>query len=195
MSRIAKIERNTLETKIQLSINLDGSGLGTIRTGVGFFDHMLTLFAKHSLLDIELLVDGDIHIDAHHTVEDTGIALGKALVQAVGDKAGIRRYGHAVVPMDESLATAAIDLSGRPFLVFRGQLPQVMIGQFPAELAEEFFRGFSSAGLLNLHLEAVYGTNSHHLVEALFKATGRALRQAVENDPRVKGSPSTKGIL
>jgi len=195
MSRIAKIERNTLETKIQLSINLDGSGLGTIRTGVGFFDHMLTLFAKHSLLDIELLVDGDIHIDGHHTVEDTGIALGKALVQAVGDKAGIRRYGHAVVPMDESLATAAIDLSGRPFLVFRGQLPQVMIGQFPAELAEEFFRGFSSAGLLNLHLEAVYGTNSHHLVEALFKATGRALRQAVENDPRVKGIPSTKGIL
>ncbi|MCY2945955.1 MAG: imidazoleglycerol-phosphate dehydratase HisB [Planctomycetota bacterium] len=195
MSRIAKIERNTLETKIQLSINLDGSGLGTIRTGVGFFDHMLTLFAKHSLLDIELLVDGDIHIDAHHTVEDTGIALGKALVQAVGDKAGIRRYGHAVVPMDESLATAAIDLSGRPFLVFRGQLPQVMIGQFPAELAEEFFRGFSSAGLLNLHLEAVYGSNSHHLVEALFKATGRALRQAVENDPRVKGIPSTKGIL
>ena len=195
MSRIAKIERNTLETKIQLSINLDGSGLGTIRTGVGFFDHMLTLFAKHSLLDIELLVDGDIHIDAHHTVEDTGIALGKALVQAVGDKAGIRRYGHAVVPMDESLATAAIDLSGRPFLVFRGQLPQVMIGQFPAELAEEFFRGFSSAGILNLHLEAVYGTNSHHLVEALFKATGRALRQAVENDPRVKGIPSTKGIL
>ncbi len=195
MSRIAKIERNTLETKIQLSINLDGSGLGTIRTGVGFFDHMLTLFAKHSLLDIELLVDGDIHIDAHHTVEDTGIALGKALVQAVGDKAGIRRYGHAVVPMDESLATAAIDLSGRPFLVVRGQLPQVMIGQFPAELAEEFFRGFSSAGLLNLHLEAVYGTNSHHLVEALFKATGRALRQAVENDPRVKGIPSTKGIL
>ena len=195
MSRIAKIERNTLETKIQLSINLDGSGLGTIRTGVGFFDHMLTLFAKHSLLDIELLVDGDIHIDAHHTVEDTGIALGKALVQAVGDKAGIRRYGHAVVPMDESLAMAAIDLSGRPFLVFRGQLPQVMIGQFPAELAEEFFRGFSSAGLLNLHLEAVYGSNSHHLVEALFKATGRALRQAVENDPRVKGIPSTKGIL
>ena len=195
MSRIAKIERNTLETKIQLSINLDGSGLGTIRTGVGFFDHMLTLFAKHSLLDIELLVDGDIHIDAHHTVEDTGIALGKALVQAVGDKAGIRRYGHAVVPMDESLATAAIDLSGRPFLVFRGQLPQVMIGQFPAELAEDFFRGFSSAGLLNLHLEAVYGSNSHHLVEALFKATGRALRQAVENDPRVKGIPSTKGIL
>ena len=195
MSRIAKIERNTLETKIQLSINLDGSGLGTIRTGVGFFDHMLTLFAKHSLLDIELLVDGDIHIDAHHTVEDTGIALGKALVQAVGDKAGIRRYGHAVVPMDESLATAAIDLSGRPFLVFRGQLPQVMIGQFPAELAEEFFRGFSSAGLLNLHLEAVYGSNSHHMVEALFKATGRALRQAVENDPRVKGIPSTKGIL
>ena len=195
MSRIAKIERNTLETKIQLSINLDGSGLGTIRTGVGFFDHMLTLFAKHSLLDIELLVDGDIHIDAHHTVEDTGIALGKALVQAVGDKAGIRRYGHAVVPMDESLATAAIDLSGRPFLVFRGQLPQVMIGQFPAELAEEFFRGFSSTGLLNLHLEAVYGSNSHHLVEALFKATGRALRQAVENDPRVKGIPSTKGIL
>ncbi len=195
MNRTAKIERNTLETKIQLSINLDGSGLGSIRTGVGFFDHMLTLFAKHSLLDIELLVDGDIHIDAHHTVEDTGIALGKALVLALGDKAGIRRYGHAVVPMDESLASAAIDLSGRPFLVFRGQLPQVMIGQFPAELAEEFFRGFSSAGLFNLHLDPVYGTNSHHLVEALFKATGRALRQAVESDPRVKGIPSTKGIL
>lgn len=195
MTRTAKIERNTLETKIQLSINLDGSGNSTIRTGVGFFDHMLTLFAKHSLLDLEVLVDGDLHIDAHHTVEDTGIALGKALVQSLGDKAGIRRYGHAVVPMDESLATAALDLSGRPFLVFRGTLPQVMIGQFPAELAEEFFRGFSSAGLLNLHLEAVYGTNSHHLVEALFKATGRALRQAVENDSRVKGIPSTKGVL
>mgnify|MGYP006276926983 CR=1 FL=1 len=195
MSRSASIERNTLETKIRLSIHLDGSGTGKIRTGVGFFDHMLTLFARHSLIDLELEVDGDIHIDAHHTVEDTGIALGKALAQALGDKSGIRRYGHAVVPMDESLATAAIDLSGRPFLVFRGQLPQVMIGQFPAELAEEFFRGFSSAGLLNLHLEAVYGTNSHHLVEALFKASARALRQAIELDPRVKGIPSTKGVL
>lgn len=195
MSRTATIERITFETKIRLTIDLDGQGVSKLKTGVGFFDHMLTLFSKHSLIDLNLDVDGDLHIDAHHTVEDTGIALGKALVQAVGDKAGIRRYGHAVVPMDESLANAAIDLSGRPFLVYRASLPQIMVGQFPTELAEEFFRGFSSAGLLNLHLEVPYGTNAHHMIEAMFKATGRALRQAVEADPRSKGIPSTKGVL
>lgn len=195
MSRTATIERNTFETKIRLTVDLDGQGVSKLKTGVGFFDHMLTLFSKHSLIDLNLDVDGDLHIDAHHTVEDTGIALGKALVQAVGDKAGIRRYGHAVVPMDESLANAAIDLSGRPFLVYRASLPQIMVGQFPTELAEEFFRGFSSAGLLNLHLEVPYGTNAHHMIEAMFKATGRALRQAVEADPRSKGIPSTKGVL
>ncbi len=195
MSRTATIERNTFETKIRLSIDLDGEGKSQLKTGIGFFDHMLTLFSKHSLVDLKLEVDGDLHIDAHHSVEDTGIALGKALVQAVGDKAGIRRYGHAVVPMDESLATAAIDLSGRPFLVYRAALPPILVGQFPTELAEEFFRGFSSAGLLNLHLEVAYGTNAHHMIEAMFKATGRALRQAVESDPRAKGIPSTKGVL
>jgi imidazoleglycerol-phosphate dehydratase len=195
MSRTATIERNTFETKIRLSIDLDGEGKSQLKTGIGFFDHMLTLFSKHSLVDLKLEVDGDLHIDAHHSVEDTGIALGKALVQAVGDKAGIRRYGHAVVPMDESLATAAIDLSGRPFLVYRAALPPILVGQFPTELAEEFFRGFSSAGLLNLHLEVPYGTNAHHMIEAMFKATGRALRQAVESDPRAKGIPSTKGVL
>jgi len=195
MPRTASIERNTLETKIRLSIDLDGEGKSQLKTGIGFFDHMLTLFSKHSLIDLKLEVDGDLHIDAHHSVEDTGIALGKALVQAVGDKAGIRRYGHAVVPMDESLASAAIDLSGRPFLVYRATLPPIMVGQFPTELAEEFFRGFSSAGLLNLHLEVAYGTNAHHMIEAMFKATGRALRQAVESDPRAKGIPSTKGVL
>ncbi len=195
MSRTATIERNTFETKIRLSIDLDGEGKSQLKTGIGFFDHMLTLFSKHSLIDLKLEVDGDLHIDAHHSVEDTGIALGKALVQAVGDKAGIRRYGHAVVPMDESLATAAIDLSGRPFLVYRAALPPILMGQFPTELAEEFFRGFSSAGLLNLHLEVPYGTNAHHMIEAMFKATGRALRQAVESDPRAKGIPSTKGVL
>lgn len=195
MSRTASIERNTLETKIRLSIDLDGEGKSQLKTGIGFFDHMLTLFSKHSLIDLKLEVDGDLHIDAHHSVEDTGIALGKALVQAVGDKSGIRRYGHAVVPMDESLASAAIDLSGRPFLVYRATLPPIMVGQFPTELAEEFFRGFSSAGLLNLHLEVAYGTNAHHMIEAMFKATGRALRQAVESDPRAKGIPSTKGVL
>jgi len=195
MNRIASLERNTLETRIRLSINLDGQGTAKLKTGVGFFDHMLNLFARHSLIDLTLDVDGDLHIDAHHTVEDTGIALGKALVQAVGDKAGIRRYGQAVVPMDESLASAAIDLSGRPFLVYRAQLPPIQVGQFPTELAEEFFRGFSSAGLLNLHLEVPYGTNAHHMIEAMFKATARALRQAVEHDPRAKGIPSTKGVL
>lgn len=195
MDRIASLERNTLETRIRLSINLDGQGTAKLKTGVGFFDHMLNLFARHSLIDLTLDVDGDLHIDAHHTVEDTGIALGKALVQAVGDKAGIRRYGQAVVPMDESLASAAIDLSGRPFLVYRAQLPPIQVGQFPTELTEEFFRGFSSAGLLNLHLEVPYGTNAHHMIEAMFKATARALRQAVEHDPRAKGIPSTKGVL
>lgn len=195
MDRIASLERNTLETRIRLSINLDGQGTAKLKSGVGFFDHMLNLFARHSLIDLTLDVDGDLHIDAHHTVEDTGIALGKALVQAVGDKAGIRRYGQAVVPMDESLASAAIDLSGRPFLVYRAELPPIQVGQFPTELTEEFFRGFSSAGLLNLHLEVPYGTNAHHMIEAMFKATARALRQAVEHDPRAKGIPSTKGVL
>ena len=195
MSRIGEIHRTTGETKISLRLDLDGTGASEIHTGVGFFDHMLTLLAKHGCIDLKVRAEGDLHVDAHHTVEDVGICLGQALKAAVGDKTGIRRYGHAIVPMDETLATVAVDLSGRPALVWKVELPQVLLGSFQSELGEEFFRGFSNAAAMNLHAILHHGSNTHHILEAVFKATGRALRMAVENDPRATGVPSTKGVL
>jgi imidazoleglycerol-phosphate dehydratase len=193
--RTAEIRRDTAETKIALSLNLDGSGQSQLATGIGFFDHMLNLLARHSLIDLRVEAQGDLHVDAHHTVEDVGICLGKALTQALGDKAGIRRYGAATLPMDEALATVAIDLSGRAFCVWQAELPPELLGAFNAPLAEEFWRAVAGSGALNLHVLCHYGRNSHHIVEAIFKAAARALRQAVEPDPRGVGVPSTKGVL
>lgn len=195
MARTASITRKTAETDIQLSLNLDGSGKAEVSTGVGFFDHMLTHIAKHGLFDLSVACKGDTHIDAHHTVEDVGISFGKALVQALGDKAGVRRFGDCALPMDETLAQAAIDLSGRPFLVWRAVVPLETLGTFSSQLAEEFWRAVSSAGLLTLHVVLHHGRNTHHIVEAIFKACARALRAAVEQDPRATGIPSTKGVL
>ena len=195
MQRTSRILRQTGETKIDLRIDLDGAGRSEIATGIGFFDHMLTLLSKHSLIDLCVKAEGDLHVDAHHTVEDVGICFGKALAEALADKAGIRRYGNATVPMDETLVTSALDLSGRPFLVWKVALPPEMLGTFNAPLAEEFWRAVSSAGSLNLHVICHHGQNSHHVIEGVFKATARALRQAVEPDPRGAGVPSTKGVL
>jgi imidazoleglycerol-phosphate dehydratase len=195
MSRTAHIRRETAETAIEQTLNLDGTGQVQVSTGVGFFDHMLTHLGKHGLFDLTIQAKGDLHIDAHHTVEDVGICFGKAIVQALGDKAGIRRYGDAMLPMDETLVTAAVDLSGRPFLVWRADVPTEMLGTFSSQLAEEFWRAVSSAGLMNLHVVLHHGHNTHHIIEAIFKACARALRQAVEPDPRASGIPSTKGVL
>ncbi|MDB5309684.1 MAG: hisB [Gemmataceae bacterium] len=195
MPRTAHIHRETAETAIELDLNLDGTGKVQVSTGVGFFDHMLTHIAKHGLFDLTVNAKGDLHIDAHHTVEDVGICFGKAVVQALGDKAGIRRYGDATLPMDETLVTAAVDLSGRPFLVWRADVPLEPLGTFSSQLAEEFWRAVSSAGLMNLHVMLHHGRNTHHIVEGIFKACARALRQAVEPDPRATGVPSTKGVL
>jgi imidazoleglycerol-phosphate dehydratase len=195
MNRIASINRKTAETQIDLKINLDGTGVSNIDTGIGFFDHMLTLLSKHSLMDLDIRAVGDLHVDAHHTVEDVGICFGMALKQALADKAGIRRYGNMILPMDETLVTVAVDLGGRPFCVWQAELPCEMLGAFNAPLAEEFWRSVSSAGLLNLHVILNYGRNSHHMVEAIFKGAARALRHAIEADPRNPGIPSTKGVL
>jgi imidazoleglycerol-phosphate dehydratase len=195
MPRTARIQRDTGETQIKLALDLDGTGRAELRTGVGFFDHMLTLLARHSLIDLTIEAAGDLHVDAHHTVEDVGICLGKALVQALGDKAGIRRYGSATLPMDEVLVTAAVDLSGRPFCVWQADIPPEILGTFNAPLAEEFWRAVAANGLMNLHVLCHYGRNTHHIVEGIFKASARALRQAVEPDPRNPGVPSTKGVL
>jgi len=195
MPRTAIVRRQTAETTIDLTLNLDGSGTHTLATGVGFFDHMLTHLAKHGLFDLTVKCQGDLHVDSHHTVEDVGICVGKCLAQALGDKAGIRRYGSATVPMDETLVTAAVDLSGRPFLVWMADVPNELLGTFHSSLAEEFWRAVSSAGALNLHVVLHHGRNTHHVVEAIFKATARALRQATESDPRGSGIPSTKGVL
>lgn len=195
MARSANIKRETAETKIELAIVLDGTGQARIASGVGFFDHMLTLLAKHSLIDITLKADGDLHVDPHHTVEDVGICLGKALVQALGDKAGIRRYGSTTLPMDETLVTAAVDLSGRAFFAWQADVPIEMLGTFNAPLAEEFWRAVAFSGAMNLHILCHYGRNTHHIIEGIFKATARALRQAIEIDPRMSGVPSTKGVL
>jgi imidazoleglycerol-phosphate dehydratase len=195
MPRTARIHRETGETCIDLAIDLDGVGTADATTGVGFFDHVLTLFAKHSLIDLTVKAAGDLHVDAHHTVEDVGICLGQALAQALGSKAGIRRYGSATLPMDETLVTVAVDLSGRPFCAWKADVPLEMLGTFNASLAEEFWRAVASSGAFNLHVVCHHGRNTHHIVEAVFKAGARALREAVENDPRMTGVPSTKGVL
>jgi len=195
MTRRAKIQRKTNETAIDLSLQVDGTGARRIATPVPFFNHMLEAVARHGLYDLDVSATGDVEVDAHHTVEDVGICLGKALAQALGDKAGIRRYGDATVPMDETLVTAAADLSGRPFLVWKADVPNELLGTFSSQLAEEFWRAVSSAGLMNLHVVLHHGRNTHHIIECVFKACARALRQAVEPDPRAAGVPSTKGVL
>ena len=196
MTRTATLARTTTETQIRLTLNLDGTGRAEIATGIGFLDHMLTAFARHSLCDLTLQATGDLHIDFHHTTEDIGIVLGQALVQAVGDKRGIKRYGHAVVPMDEALVDAALDLSGRAFLCWDPAFQRDKVGEMDTELFQEFFRAFAMNGLLTLHVRQLAGHNAHHVAEACFKAVARALRQAVEPDPRAAGSiPSTKGAL
>jgi len=195
MLRTASIQRKTAETDIQLTLNIDGSGVAEIETGVGFFDHMLTLLAKHALFDLKVVAKGDIHVDYHHTVEDVGICLGKALAEALGNKAGIARYGSKTLPMEETLSTSALDLSGRAWFVFRVTFPTEKIGAFDTELVETFFQSLAANALMNLHLVLHHGTNSHHISESLFKATARALREAVAIDPRQTGVPSSKGTL
>jgi imidazoleglycerol-phosphate dehydratase len=193
--RSADLSRQTKETTITLSLNLDGGGRSSIKTGVGFFDHMLDLLARHSLIDLQVSAEGDLDVDAHHTVEDVGIVLGQAIEKALGDKRGIYRYGWAIVPMDESLAQVAIDLSGRAALVFNASFKGSLIGQFPSELVEEFLKSVAQAAKMNLHVNVPYGTNNHHISEAIFKATAKALRQAVSRDSRNDQIPSTKGAL
>ena len=194
-TRQSQIDRTTAETKISLKLNLDGSGRSNINSGVGFLDHMLTLFAKHGLFDLDLTCDGDVHVDAHHTTEDIGICLGQAFAQALGDKRGITRYGHMVLPMEETLVTVAVDLSGRNYLVFNAPIPAAKIGEFDSELVEDFWYAFASNAMCNLHVLLHYGRNSHHIAEGIFKAAARAVRIAVSSDPRQSDVPSTKGVL
>ncbi len=194
--RKARISRKTAETEILVAIDLDGSGTYANQTGVGFFDHMLDQLARHSLIDIAVTAKGDLHIDDHHTVEDCGIALGQALTKALGDKRGIRRYGHFNLAMDEAQLACALDLSGRPYLVWNVDFPTAKIGSFDTELVREFFQAFSTHGGITLHVDKLHGLNSHHIAEAAFKSVARALRMAVEPDPRMAGAlPSTKGAL
>ncbi len=194
--RTAKVNRNTLETQISVSINLDGSGVSSFNTGLGFLDHMLDQIARHGMMDIEVNAKGDLHIDAHHTVEDIGITLGQAFAQAVGDKKGIRRYGHAYVPLDEALSRVVLDISGRPGLEFDCNFTRATIGEFDVDLVHEFFQGFVNHANITLHVDNLKGHNSHHQAETIFKAFGRALRMAVELDARMVGiMPSTKGSL
>jgi imidazoleglycerol-phosphate dehydratase len=193
--RQAEIHRKTKETDVSVAVGLDGTGRGARLTGVGFLDHMLDLLARHGGLDLEARVEGDLQTGAHHTVEDTGLAFGQALDTALGDRRGITRYGYAVIPMDEARASCAIDISGRPLLVFEADLPPGATGTFDHELTEEFFRAVSSAARLTLHLSVERGTNAHHMIEAAFKAFARALRAAVAIDPTETGVPSTKGVL
>jgi imidazoleglycerol-phosphate dehydratase len=195
MTRAAAIERVTNETRIKLSLNVDGKGDAKICTSVPFLDHMLNLFARHGLFDLEVEASGDIDIDFHHTVEDIGIVLGEAFKQALGDKNGIRRYGQATVPMDETLASVAIDISGRPYLVYHVTLPKIKIGEFDVELAREFFQAFANHCGMNLHINVMYGENVHHIIEACFKTVARAMDLATQRDPRVEGVMSTKGVL
>lgn len=195
MSRTAKIERKTNETDITLELNLDGVGSSEIATGVGFFDHMLELFSRHGIFDLKVNAQGDLHVDQHHTVEDTGICLGLAFREALGDKAGIRRYGHFTLPMEETLVTTAVDLSGRYYLVFNSDFPSQKIGEFDSELVEDFWQAFAANALCNLHVNLHYGRNSHHISEAIFKSLARTLRMATEADPRMTGVPSTKGVI
>lgn len=195
--RTADIRRKTGETDIRLTLNLDGAGKAEVVSGVGFFDHMLATLAKHAAFDLTLRCRGDLEVDAHHTVEDIGLALGEAFAAAVGDKRGLRRFGFASVPLDEALSQTTADLSGRPYFTFVGRRrpPRVRLGDFDAELTEDFFRAFASTGKLTLHVEVRAGRNGHHLVETVFKSCARALREAVERDPRGGGVPSTKGVL
>jgi imidazoleglycerol-phosphate dehydratase len=193
--RKAVVARKTRETEIRLALALDGSGRSRVATGIGFLDHMLASFATHGRFDLELRCKGDLHVDAHHTVEDVGIALGQALKQALGDKRGIVRFGHAYVPLDEALSRCVVDLSGRPYLHYAVTFKARQVGTMPTELFEDFFWAFCDHGRLNLHLEAIRGRNAHHIAETLFKASARALSMAVALDPRVKGIPSTKGKL
>ncbi len=196
MSRTAEIERNTLETQVSIKLNLDGAGAATLETGVPFLDHMLDQVARHGLIDLEIKAAGDLEIDAHHTVEDIGITLGQALAKAVGNKSGIRRYGHAYVPLDEALSRVVIDLSGRPGLVYEVAFPRARIGEFEVDLLQEFFQGFINHAAVTLHIDCLRGSNSHHIAETIFKAFGRALRVALEADARMQGQlPSTKGAL
>jgi len=193
--RIAKIKRETKETQIELSLNLDGTAQTEISSGIPFLDHMLTLFAVHGLFDLMLKAKGDLEIDAHHTTEDIGICLGQALKKALGDKQGIMRYGHAGIPMDEALAQVFVDLSGRPFFCYQGRSLEGQTGDFDLELIPEFFRALSNEAAINLHIHLHYGENKHHCAEAIFKACGRALSQAVSLDPRRHNVPSSKGVL
>ena len=195
MSRTASIDRKTNETEIKLELDLDGTGKSKINTGVGFFDHMLELFSRHGVFDLKVRAKGDLHVDQHHTVEDTGICLGLAFREALGDKAGIRRYGHFTLPMEETLVTTAVDLSGRYYMVFGAEFPSQKIGDFDSELVEDFWQAFAANALCNLHVQQHYGRNSHHISEAIFKSLARSLRMAVESDPRMSGVPSTKGVI
>lgn len=194
-SRTAEIQRQTAETKISLKLNLDGTGASNIVTGVGFLDHMLTLFAKHGLYDLEVSCVGDVQVDAHHTTEDIGICLGQAFAKALGNKHGLTRYGSMVLPMEETLVTVAVDLSGRNYVVFNAPIPSAKIGEFDSELVEDFWYAFASNAMCNFHVLLHYGRNSHHIAEAIFKASARALRIAATIDPRQSGVPSSKGLL
>ncbi len=195
MRRCAEVNRITKETKISCRIDLDGSGEAKINTGIGFFDHMLNSFAKHGLVDLELVADGDLEVDNHHTVEDVGIVLGQAIREAIGDKAGINRFGSSFVPLDESLAHCVIDLSGRPYLVFQADFPVERVGSMETETVKEFFYALSYSAMMNINIRIIDGVNAHHMMEAMFKATGRALCEAVGKNPRIKGIPSTKGVI
>jgi imidazoleglycerol-phosphate dehydratase len=194
--RSAKVSRNTLETKISVELNLDGTGKVKLDTGLPFLEHMLDQIARHGLLDLDISAKGDLHIDGHHTVEDIGITLGQAFVQAIGDKKGLRRYGHAYVPLDEALSRVVLDISGRPGLVFNAEFVRSNVGEFEVDLIREFFQGFVNHALVTLHIDNLAGDNAHHQAETIFKAFGRALRVALELDPRMVGvMPSTKGTL
>ena len=194
--RQAQVTRNTLETQISVKLNLDGSGKSKIATGIGFFDHMLDQVARHGMIDMEIEAKGDLHIDAHHTVEDVGITLGQAFAKALGDKKGVRRYGHAYVPLDEALSRVVVDLSGRPGLEYAVDYARGLVGEFDIDLVHEFFQGFANHALVTLHIDNFKGRNAHHQAETIFKAFGRALRMASEMDPRAAGAlPSTKGSL
>ncbi|MEN2467616.1 imidazoleglycerol-phosphate dehydratase HisB [Ornithinibacillus sp. FSL M8-0202] len=193
--RKSSLSRKTMETSIQLELSLDGNGTASIRTGVGFFDHMLTLFAKHGLFDLSLVCDGDLEVDQHHTVEDIGIVLGTAFNRCIGDKEGINRYASVTTPMDEALTTVTIDISGRPYLVYNVEGLKEKVGSFDTELVEEFFQAFVNQAQINLHINLLYGSNTHHIIESIFKAFGRALDTASIKNPRIVGVPSTKGML
>lgn len=193
--RTADVSRKTGETDIAAWVNLDGSGKADVATGIGFFDHMLTLLSRHSLVDLAVKATGDLDVDAHHTVEDTGIVLGQAMDQALGDRAGIRRYGQATIPMDEALAACVVDLGGRPYLVYDAEYAADQVGEFDVELVREFLLALANNVKMNLHVSVPYGANTHHIAEGVFKSLARALRAAVEPDPRATGVPSTKGTL